>query len=333
MAELRRDDQRAFGYVRFMGIVLGLQLWNQVYDWPEARHAALRAEELGYDHLWSWEHLLAADGDPDQDTFDPYILLTAWSQITARVKLGVLTGCNTFRSPGLLAKTVTTLDHVSNGRAILGLGAGWFEPEHTAFGIEFGIGPGDRLAWLEESVAAIRSLLEGQTVTSPDEGHYALKDAQLLPLPIQERLPIMIGGGGEKKTLRTVARYADMWNFAGIADLDVLRRKDQVLQRHCEEVGRDSAEIERTLYVAAVVRDTEKEARLFFRTQVEANRLDASSFEQTDIHITTQDQIIELMIAWKELGFGTFILEVASPFDDETAERFATEIRRQVDSA
>lgn len=155
---------------------------------------ALRAEELGYDHLWSWEHLLACNGDPHQDTFDAYTLLTAWSQITSRVKLGVLTGCNTFRNPGLLAKTVTTLDHVSDGRAILGLGAGWFEPEHTAFGIEFGSGFGDRLAWLDESVAALRALLDGETVTSPNDGHYSLKDARLLPPPIQERLPIMIGG-------------------------------------------------------------------------------------------------------------------------------------------
>ena len=87
-----------------MGIKLGLQLWNQVYSWPEARYATLRAEELGYDHLWSWEHLLAGDGDPDQETFDAYTLLSAWSQITSRVKLGVLTGCNTFRNPALLGQ-------------------------------------------------------------------------------------------------------------------------------------------------------------------------------------------------------------------------------------
>lgn len=294
---------------------------------------ALRAEELGYDHLWSWEHLLACNGDPHQDTFDAYTLLTAWSQITSRVKLGVLTGCNTFRNPGLLAKTVTTLDHVSDGRAILGLGAGWFEPEHTAFGIEFGSGFGDRLAWLDESVAALRALLDGETVTSPNDGHYSLKDARLLPPPIQERLPIMIGGGGEKKTLRTVARYADMWNWSGITDIDLIRHKDQVLQRHCEEVGRDHTEIERTLFVASIVRDTEQEARAFFQSQVDANRLDASYFENPLLHITTQEQITELMVARKGLGFETFIVEIASPFDDESAERFATEIRSQVESA
>jgi alkanesulfonate monooxygenase SsuD/methylene tetrahydromethanopterin reductase-like flavin-dependent oxidoreductase (luciferase family) len=315
-----------------MGIKLGLQLWNQVYDWPEARRAALRAEELGYDHLWSWEHLLACDGDPEQDTFDPYTLLTAWSQFTSTVKLGVLTGCNTFRNPGLLAKTVTTLDHVSEGRAILGLGAGWFEPEHTAFGIEFGSGSGDRLAWLDESASALRGLLDGETVNSPDGGHYSLQDARLLPLPVQERLPIMIGGGGEKKTLRTVAKYADMWNWSGIPDMDLVRHKDKVLRAHCEDVGRDHTEIERSLYVAAVIRDTEKEALSFFQTQIEANALDSTIIDQDDLHITSQEQMIQLMVGWKDLGFETFIIQIASPFDDETAERFAIEIRPVVDS-
>lgn len=314
-----------------MGINLGLQLWNQVYDWPEARRGALRAEELGYDHLWSWEHLLAVDGDPRQDTFDAYTLLTAWSQITSRVKLGVLTGCNTFRNPALLAKTVTTLDHVSDGRAILGIGAGWFELEHTALGFEFGSGFGDRLAWLDESVAAMRSLLDGESVTSPDNGHYAFKEARLIPLPVQERLPIMIGGSGERKTLRTVARYADMWNMAGVPDLDRIRHKDAVLRRHCEEVGRDHTEIERTLYVASVIRDTEEEAIAFFRTQMEANRHGETIYDQADIHLTTPEKMAELMTAWKELGFETVIVEIASPFDDETAERFATEIRQLVD--
>jgi alkanesulfonate monooxygenase SsuD/methylene tetrahydromethanopterin reductase-like flavin-dependent oxidoreductase (luciferase family) len=316
-----------------MGIQLGLQLWNQVYDWPDARRAALRAEELGYDHLWSWEHLVACDGDPDQDTFDAYTLLTAWSQVTSRVRLGVLTGCNTFRNPALLAKTVTTLDHVSDGRAILGIGSGWFELEHTRLGFEFGAGFGDRLAWLDESVAAMRALLAGETVTSPEDGHYAFNQARLRPLPVQERLPIMIGGGGEKKTLRTVARYADMWNWAGIADMSKVRHKDEVLQRHCEQVGRDHAEIERTLYVASVVRDTEEEAIAFFRKQMEANRHGDTIYEQADVHLTTPERMIELMVGWKDLGFQTVIVQIASPFDDETAERFATEIRAQVESA
>jgi alkanesulfonate monooxygenase SsuD/methylene tetrahydromethanopterin reductase-like flavin-dependent oxidoreductase (luciferase family) len=314
-----------------MGIKLGLQLWNQVFDWPSAAAAARRADELGYDHLWSWEHVMAVMGDPNQDTFDAYTLLAAWSQITSRVKLGVLTGANTFRNPGLLAKMVTTLDHVSDGRAILGIGGGWHELEHQRFGMEFGSGFGDRLTWLDESAAALRGLLDGEAVTSPEGGHYRLDGAELHPRPVQDRLPILIGGSGEKKTLRTVARYADMWNMVATTNLDVMRHKDSVLRSHCEAVGRDHTEIERTAYLSPVIRDTEAEAMKYFRMQMEANRLDDSVLDDGDIYVTTADRITELMISWKELGFNTFIIETAAPFDEETAERFATEIRPVVD--
>jgi alkanesulfonate monooxygenase SsuD/methylene tetrahydromethanopterin reductase-like flavin-dependent oxidoreductase (luciferase family) len=316
-----------------MGIKLGLQLWNQVFDWPSAAAAARRVEELGYDHLWSWEHLLAVMGEPDQDTFDAYTLLTAWSQITNHVQLGVLTGANTFRNPGLLAKTVGTLDHVSNGRAILGLGAAWHEPEHRAFGIEFGTGFGQRLNWLDESAAALRGLLDGEAVTSPEGGRYAFDKAILRPRPIQSHLPILIGGSGERKTLRTVARYADMWNMVATPDLDRMRHKEAVLRKHCDEVGRDHTEIERTAFFSPVVRDTEEEALRFFRTQIDANRLTDDVLNDTDIYVTTPDRITELMVSWKEIGFSTFIIEVAAPFDYETAERFATEIRPIVERA
>ncbi|HEY5651407.1 MAG TPA: LLM class flavin-dependent oxidoreductase [Acidimicrobiia bacterium] len=315
-----------------MGIRLGLQLWNQVFSWPEARDAVVRAEALGYDHVWTWEHALACMGDPDQATFDAYTLLTAWSQHTSRVGLGVLTGANTFWNPGLLAKKVATLDHVSAGRAIVGIGGGWFEAEHRAFGVEFGSGFGDRLAWLDESVAAIRRLLDGESVTSPTDGHYTLRDARLFPRPLQDRVPILVGGGGERKTLRTVARYADMWNWVALEDLDRMRRKHAVLEQRCEEIGRDAAEIERTAFLSPVIRDTEDEAMRFFRTQMAANRLDESVLDDSDIYVTSQERITELMIAWKEIGVSTFIIESAAPFDDETAERVATEIRSAVDS-
>ncbi len=316
-----------------MAITFGLQLWNQVFSWREAQRAAVRAEELGYDHLWTWEHALACMGEPMQDTFDAYTLLAAWSQATTRVRLGVLTGANTFWNPGLLAKKVTTLDHVSDGRAILGLGGGWFEAEHAAFGIPFGSSPGERLTWLDESVAAIRGLLDGETVSSPEDGRYALRAAALLPRPVQDHLPILIGGAGEQKTLRTVARYADIWNIAGVDDLEWMRRKHTILDERCAEIGRDPSTIERSAYCSPVIRDTADDALRFFRTQMEANRLGESVLGDDDIQITTPDRLVELMIAWKALGTTTFIFEVAAPFDDETVERIATEIRPVVEAA
>ena len=138
----------------------------------------------------------------------------------------------------------------------------------------------------------------------------------------------MIGGGGEKKTLRTVARYADMWNWAGIPDLEKIKHKDSVLRRHCEETGRDQTEIQRTRYAVPVIRDTER-----FRMQMEANRHGESIYEQDDVQLTTEGQMIELLVSWKRLGFETIIIEIASPFDDETVERFATQIRPAVEAA
>ena len=316
-----------------MAVKLGLQPWNQVFSWSEAKHVAQRAEELGYDSLWTWEHALACMGDPDQDTLDAYTLLTAWSQVTSTVSLGVLTGANTFWNPGLLAKKVTTLDHVSEGRAILGLGGGWFEPEHVAFGVDFGRGWGDRLAWLDESARALRALLNGEVVSSDSTDHYRFENARLHPLPVQERLPILIGGGGEQKTLRTVARYADIWNWVGLEDLDLMRRKHAVFEQRCGEEGRDPDEIERSVFISPVIRESDEEALHFFRVQMEANQLDESVLDDADIYVTTPGRITELMIDWKRLGVTTFIIETAAPFDEETAERFATDIRRDVSAA
>ncbi|NNF65740.1 MAG: LLM class flavin-dependent oxidoreductase, partial [Acidimicrobiia bacterium] len=234
---------------------------------------------------------------------------------------------------GLLAKKVTTLDHLSNGRAILGLGAGWFEPEHTAFGIEFGSGWGDRLGWLDESVAALRKLLDGDRVTSPESSRYSLQDAVVLPHPVQKRLPILVGGGGERKTLRTVARYADIWNWVGLRDLDVMRAKHAVFEQRCDEVGRDPSEIERSAFFSPVIRDTEEEAMRFFRTQMESNHLGESVLGDDDIYVTTPERLAELMVSWKEIGVSNFIVEVAAPFDRETVERVATEIRPVVERA
>jgi len=314
-----------------VAVRLGLQPWNQVFTWPEAEEAAHRAEQLGYDDLWTWEHALAGMGAPEQSTMDAYTLLAAWSQVTSRVRLGVLTGANTFWNPGLLAKKVTTLDHVSNGRAVLGLGAGWFEGEHISFGIEFGSGFADRLAWLDESVAALRGLLDGESVSSPPGGHYSLREATILPRPVQRKIPILIGGGGEQKTLRTVARYADIWNWVALDDLAAMRRKHAVFVQRCEEEGRDPTTIERSAFLNPVVRDSEQEAMRFFRLQMAANRLDDSVLEDPDIYVTTQDRMTELMISWREIGVTNFIIQTATPFDDETAERFATQIRPVVE--
>ncbi|MDQ4036752.1 MAG: LLM class flavin-dependent oxidoreductase [Chloroflexota bacterium] len=312
-------------------VKLGVLLWSQATDWPSFEKAAVRIDELGYDSLWTWDHLYAIFGDPYQPIFEGWMSLAAWAKVTSRVRLGLLVGANTFRNPGLVAKLAGTLDHLSDGRAILGIGGAWFELEHTAHGIEFGSGFGQRLDWLDESVAAMRAVLDGDEVTSPQDGRYDMDALRHQPLPIQRRLPVMIGGSGERKTLRTVARYADMWNAMGT--IEKLRHKDEVLRRHCDEVGRDPAEIERTVGCKPIIRDTEVDARRLWESQMEHNRTPmADVAHDNTFWVGTPQQLAERMIACRDIGFSTFLAEMAAPYDDETLERWIREVKPMVDA-
>jgi alkanesulfonate monooxygenase SsuD/methylene tetrahydromethanopterin reductase-like flavin-dependent oxidoreductase (luciferase family) len=311
---------------------LGVLLWSQATDWPSFERAAKRIDELGYDSLWTWDHLYAIFGDPYQPIFEGYAALAAWSKVTTRAKLGLLVGANTFRNPGLVAKLITTIDHASDGRAICGIGGAWFELEHTAHGIDFGSGFGQRLDWLDESVAALRALLDGEEVTSDPGGQYRFDNLRLEPPPLQDHLPIMIGGSGEKKTLRTVAKYADQWNAMGT--IDTLRHKDEVLRGHCEAVGRDPAQILRTVGCKPIIRDSEDEARRLWESQMEANRTPmANVLDDVTFWVGTPEQLAERMIACRDIGFETFLAEMAAPYDDETLERWIGEVKPMVDAA
>ena len=311
---------------------LGVLLWSQATDWPSFERAAVRIDELGYESLWTWDHLYAIFGDPLQPIFEGYTTLAAWAKVTSNARIGLLVGANTFRNPGLVAKTVSTIDHISGGRAILGIGGAWMEPEHTAHGIDFGSGVGERLTWMDEAVAAMRALLDGKTVTSPAGGRYRFDDLVVQPPPLQEHLPIMIGGSGEKKTLRTVAKYADQWNAMGT--VEKLRRKVDVLREHCEAVGRDPAEITFTAGCKPIIRDSEAEARRLWEAQMAHNRTPMSDVEDDDTFwVGTPEQVAERMIERRELGFDTFLAEMAAPFDDETLERWIGEVKPLVDAA
>ena len=305
---------------------LGILLWNQATSWPDYLATVRRLEELGYDHLWAWDHLYAIFGDPYQPIFEGWLTLAAAGVATERMQLGLLVGANTFRNPGLVAKTAATLDHISNGRAILGIGGAWMEPEHTAHGIEFGSGFGQRLDWLDESVAAIRDLLDGKSVTSAPGGHYQFDDLRHEPRPIQAHLPIMIGGSGEKKTLRTIAKYADMWN--GMGPLDFMRHKVEVLRGHCDAVGRDIAEIEMTLGIKATIRDSEAEADKVWKAAMEHNTTPlADVADDSTFWNGTAEQLADKLAPYVELGFHTVISEQPAPYDTETLERLIGEVK------
>lgn len=311
---------------------LGVLLWSQATDWPAFEAGARRVEELGYDSLWTWDHLYAIFGDPYQPIFEGYTSLAAWAKVTSRVSLGLLVGANTFRNPGLVAQTVTTIDHISGGRAVLGIGGAWFELEHTAHGIDFGSGHGERLTWMDEAVTGIRALLDGETVTSPPGGRYRFRELVLQPRPLQAHLPIMIGGSGERKTLRTVAKFADQWNAMG--SVEKLAHKVEVLRGHCDAVGRDFSEIELTAGCKPLIRDTEAEARTLWEAQMAANRTPMADVEDDDTFwVGTPEQVAAKMIERRALGFTTFLAEMAAPYDDETLARWIGEVRPMVDAA
>ena len=313
-------------------ISLGICLWNQAATWAEFEGAAIRADELGYDHVWTWDHLYAIIGDPYQPVYEGYSTLAAWAKVTQRARLGLFVGANTFRNPGVVAKALTTLDHLSGGRANAGLGAAWHELEPEAYGIEFGERPGRRLDWLAESVAAVRSLLAGDAVTSPPGGRYDFRDLRLLPLPVQRPLPIMIGGSGEKKTLRIVATYADMWNTGGRPEK--LAHKLDVLREHCTAVGRDPAEIELTVGCKPLIRDSRAEARRVWSELMARNRTPDVVDEEDDeaSWIGTPEDVAEAMQRRTALGFRTFIAELAAPYDAETMQRWMADVRPMVEA-
>ncbi|HEU4895489.1 MAG TPA: LLM class flavin-dependent oxidoreductase [Acidimicrobiia bacterium] len=308
---------------------LGILLWSQAANWPQFEQAARHVDRLGYDHLWTWDHLYAIFGDPYQPIFEGWTAIAGCAQVTSRVRLGLMVGANTFRNPSIVTKSVVTLDHISGGRAILGLGGAWHQLEHEAHGIEFGRSAGERLDWLDEAVGVARRLLDGETVDHSGP-HYEFKQLRQEPRPIQRHLPIAIGGAGEKKTLRTVALHADIWNAFG--DVETLKHKASVLRGHCDDVGRDPADIEFTVGCKPLIRDTEAEAKALWQSQMEANRTPISDVSgDASFWVGTPTQLAEKIAWFKEVGFDTVVSEMAAPYDSETLERLIGEVRPMID--
>lgn len=294
----------------------GLQLWSQQTDWPGFRDSALAAEEAGWDSVWTWDHLNAIFGPWEQPILEGWSVLSALGPLTTRIRLGLMVGANTFRNPGLTAKLATTLDHVSGGRAVLGIGGAWFEREHDAFGIDFGTGFGDRLDRLDESVMLMRRLLDGERF-SHDGRYYQLHDALCEPRPIQKRLPILVGGSGPRKTLRTVARRADGWNTSGT--LEEVRSHVDILAEHCDDVGRDIATIEKSLSFPIIVRDDPAAAASVYGVLLERNGI--ADMGTVPVLLGSPDEIADRLRPYVELGFETIIVRMPAPYDRETIDR------------
>jgi F420-dependent oxidoreductase-like protein len=308
-------------------VKLGALAWNQYTPWADLREAGIRADRLGFDSIWTWDHLYPIVGSHEGPILEGWLTLAAWAERTERAKLGLMVGANTFRNPALVAKMATTLDHISGGRAILGIGGAWFETEHSAYGIEFGGSPGERLRWLEEAVKIMRGMLHGEKPSG--DRFYTTHEVRNDPPPVQDRLPLLIGGGGEKKTLRIVARYADACNVGG--GFENVKRKDEILRRHCEEVGRDESEIERTVGMGmCVIRDDPDEAQ-----QIAADifRRNGNAEPWKNQLVGTAEQVVEAMRPFLGIGFRHFIIGFPSPHDSESMERLMRDVKPELERA
>jgi alkanesulfonate monooxygenase SsuD/methylene tetrahydromethanopterin reductase-like flavin-dependent oxidoreductase (luciferase family) len=237
-----------------------------------------------------------------------------------------MVGANPFRNPGLVVKMVTTLDHVSGGRAVLGIGGAWFETEHSAFGIDFGASVGERLNRLDEAVELMTGMLRTGRASARGAAYQA-RDARNAPPPVQERLPILIGGSGEQKTLRTVARYADIWNIAN-ADPETAALKLDVLRRRCDEIGRDPAEIEMSISLGpTLIRDNDADAGRAIAAIHERN----VGTDRAILH-GSPAMLAERIREYQAVGFTNVLFHLAPPYDDETLERFVAEVKPLVAS-
>ena len=208
---------------------IGVQLWPQATNIKEMRAAWRTADAMGVDSIWTWDHFYPLSGDPEERHFECYTLLAAMAADTCHAQIGALVTCFTYRNPQLLADMARTIDHISEGRFVLGLGSGWFERDYTEYGYEFGTAV-DRLKLLEAGLPVIKDRMK-----------------KLNPQPVNGNIPIMIGGGGEKRTLRLVAEHAQQYNYFGPPES--YANKIKILDEWCAKVGRNPKEIERTVAI------------------------------------------------------------------------------------
>ncbi len=303
----------------------GAAFWMQQTDWPALRDGCLEADRAGFDSLWLDDHLLSDEGDWRAAKFEGWTSLAALAALTTRPTLGLLVAANTLRNPGLTAKMAATIDQVSGGRFILGIGGGWFEREHEAFGFDFGSGFGERLDRLEEAVGLIERLLGGETVTH--EGRfYRMVDALCRPTPVQARVPILIGGSGRKKTLRTTALHADLWN--GFGEPDRIAETSEVLKGRCAEVGRDFGTIGRTVTMDVSIRDTAAEAAASYRAMEDAQGIEQARVGSDDTERGMNvggppEAVAAYLREFGALGIAEVMWVFRSPFDLETISRLA----------
>ncbi|MDH3641663.1 MAG: LLM class F420-dependent oxidoreductase [Gammaproteobacteria bacterium] len=266
---------------------------NPAQSYGDVLALAQHVERTGWDGFWYADHFMPNAPDTSAPWPEAWTTLSAVGAVVPRLRVGTLVGGNTYRHPAVLAKMVATLDHITKGRAVLGLGSGWQENEHRQYGIPF-YTVGERLQRLDEACTVIKSLFTEPSSTF-DGRFYQLDKASLEPKPVQRPLPLLIGGGGEKVTLKITAKHADEWNVWG--DVSILRNKMEILDRHCDDVGRDPKEIKRTAVALLFMSDDNA-----FLEQMRNSDLQQPSI------IGTVDEVREIVNEFEAIGVDELIV-------------------------
>ncbi len=300
---------------------VGIFTGPQKISWAELKAAWQHADANGYDSAFTWDHIIALHGDLDDDHYEGWTLLAALATITENVRIGHLVTANTLRHPALLAKMAATVDHVSNGRLMVGIGTGYYTEEHDRYGIPL---PDKvtRAAMLQESIQVLKGLWAPDRLTFAGE-HYRITDAPASPKPVNGRIPLLLGGAGERM-LRLTAKEADIWNLPdgqyGI-DVERARTKIETLSRYCEEIGRDPAEIEKSMSLTLFV-DTDAAA---LKRRYDAFHVYRGWDEATTrrhVVMGSPDQVIEELKSFEAVGMNLFQFHLVPGSNFEDLEIF-----------
>lgn len=320
-----------------MKLRIGFNVWGQFATWDELIEAGRTIDGLGFDALWASDHFIPSipkvDGAEQVvrgPMWEGWMLAAGWAAATSRVTVGTLVSAAGYRSPVVMVKMASALDHLSGGRAILGIGAGWFAAEHAMFGFDL-LDPAARFDRFGESVAVARLLLDADpgTPVSHDGRHFTLRDAVNDPAPLQRRLPLMVAGEGERRTIPIVARYADMWNVAG--DPATLAGKARLLDEACARAGRDPRAVRRTAHRRpALIRSTRDEAiatlaESYARHAIPWTR--ALELADASPNVGTVEDVVTALADVARAGFDEVSFELPLPYDRPTLEALAGPVR------
>jgi F420-dependent oxidoreductase-like protein len=298
--------------------------WDPAKAWGQAKEVALAAEAAGYDHLWVYDHVETVPRREPEPMFEAWSMMAALAQVTRRARLGQMVTCAAYRNPALLAKQAATVDVMSGGRLIFGIGAGWYEEEYRSHGWTFPPAA-QRLALLEETIEIAKALWSEPEATVHGQ-HAWLDGAVSYPKPLHGRPPIWVGGGGEKVTLRIAARHADATNWQ--VGLDQFRHKSEVLARHCEDLGRDPEEIVRTHAPDCILFDSDADLHRWLETPGGGHlwgRDDPDDYVR-DNFVGTDEQVAEKVQAYVDAGCSEFVLWFRDYPAVESMERFMADV-------